>query len=230
MIPVLEVNHLSFAFTAGCPIFADLNFVLHSGECVGLVGSNGSGKSTLIWCLLGLLKADGEIHLFGKRWNRKALRQVGAVFQNPEDQLFMPSVSEDLQLTLKGGRMSPNEAAIKAAELLLQAGLEKVAGRSASHLSLGERKRAAIAVALAQNPDMLMLDEPSAELDGRATRQLTEVLLQLPIARLIASHDLGLLRKVTSRLLVLGEGKIIAGGKTEDILTNEFLLLRAGLI
>lgn len=115
-------------------------------------------------------------------------------------------------------------------ELLDQAGLLPVAGRPVSHLSLGERKRAAIVAALAPRPDLLLLDEPTAELDGRARRQLAAVLRQLSVTRLIASHDLAFLRQATTRLLVLGEGRILGQGPTEEILSDKQLLLQTGVI
>lgn len=102
MTLILEASHLSFAYAPGQPVFDGLNLAISAGESAGLIGGNGSGKSTLLWCLLGLLKARGEIRLFGEKWNKRALQRIGVVFQNPEDQLFMPSVAEDIQLALHG--------------------------------------------------------------------------------------------------------------------------------
>jgi cobalt/nickel transport system ATP-binding protein len=227
---VLEVNHFRFAYSSETPVFQDLSFSIQAGECVGLVGGNGSGKSTLIWCLLGLLKADGELRLFDTRWNKKLLHRIGVVFQNPEDQLFMPTVLEDLKLTWMQEKIPSTEAARRARLLLNLAGLEGIEDRSCSQLSMGERKRAAIAAALARTPELLLLDEPTAELDGRATRELAGVLDRLTITRLIASHDLAFLEKLADRLIVLGNGKILAAGDTASILSNHALLEQAGLI
>jgi cobalt/nickel transport system ATP-binding protein len=230
MTLVLAAHQLGFSYSSDHPVFEGLNLEVHSGESTGLIGGNGSGKSTLLWCLLGLLKAQGEILLFGEQWNKRALRRIGVVFQNPEDQLFMPTVAEDLQLVLSHSKREDGEVAARALELLDHAGLTGAARRPLSQLSLGERKRVAIVAALAHNPDLLLLDEPTAELDGRAKRQLMEVLERLSVPRLIVSHDLDFLRRVTTRLSVLGEGRILGCGPTEEILEDEALLLQAGVM
>jgi cobalt/nickel transport system ATP-binding protein len=230
MTLVLEAHQLGFSYSSDHPVFENLNLEVHSGESTGLIGGNGSGKSTLLWCLLGLLKARGEIRLFGEKWNKRALQRIGVVFQNPEDQLFMPSVAEDLQFALTNSREDGIDAHRRALELLYQAGLMAVARRPVSQLSLGERKRVAMVAALAHRPDLLLLDEPTAELDGRARRQLINEFQRLSVSRLIVSHDLDFLSRVTSRLLVLGEGRILGYGPTEEILDDEALLLQAGVI
>jgi cobalt/nickel transport system ATP-binding protein len=230
MTLVLEAHQLGFSYSPDYPVFEGLNLEVHSGVSTGLIGGNGSGKSTLLWCLLGLLKARGEIRLFGEKWNKRALQRIGVVFQNPEDQLFMPSVADDLQLALANSRRDEGDLLERALELLDQAGLKRVARRPVSQLSLGERKRVAIVAALAHNPDLLLLDEPTAELDGRARSKLIEVLQRLSVSRLIVSHDLDFLRRVTSRLLVLAGGRILGYGTTEEILNNDALLTEAGVI
>lgn len=212
MSPVLEVENLSFAFDHRTPVLAGISFTVQAGECVGIVGANGAGKSTLLWCLLGLLKARGTVRWFGNAPARAAASRIGVVFQNPEDQLFMPIVLEDVALGLINRGREPAAARQQALAALQQAGLAEAAARPASQLSLGERKRAALAAALAPSPELLVLDEPTAELDGRSARQLAAVLASLPVARLIASHHLDFLGKLCSRLLVLGEGRLLAEG------------------
>jgi len=230
MRPVLEVENLSFSFEQGKPCLRDISFQVFEGECVGIVGPNGAGKSTLLWCLLGLLKSNGSIRLFGEKVSKRSLARVGVVFQNPEDQLFMPSLMEDLTLPLIN-RGLPREAARgRALETLRLMGLADLAERSATQLSLGERKRASIAAALAGSPELLLLDEPTAELDGRSERQLKGALWQLPVARVIATHHVEFLREITTRTLVLCDGRIVSEGPTRELLANESLLEEAGLI
>jgi cobalt/nickel transport system ATP-binding protein len=230
MKTVLEVRGLTFGYDSGQACLSDINFSVGEGECVGIVGANGAGKSTLIWCLLGLLKTQGVVNVLGENMSKRNLGRIGVVFQNPEDQLFMPTLMQDVTLPLMNRGATAEAAAEKAQVALRSMGLEKLGHRPATQLSLGERKRASIAAALAGSPEILFLDEPTAELDGRSVRQLTRVLTDLPIARVITSHHLDFLRSLASRLLVLWQGKIIADGSTQKILSNAGLLESAGLI
>jgi cobalt/nickel transport system ATP-binding protein len=230
MTPVLEVEGLCFAFDRGRAVLEGISLVVHAGECVGIVGANGAGKSTLLWRLLGLLKGRGSVRWFGQASRRAPVSRIGVVFQNPEDQLFMPSVLEDVALGLINRGRGPAAARAQALEALREAGLQAVAARPAAELSLGERKRAAIAAALVTSPELLILDEPTAELDGRSARLLGALLASLPVARLIASHDLDFLAKLCSRLLVLAEGRVIAEGPAAAVLNDTPLLERAGLV
>jgi len=230
MTPVLEVENLCFAFDRRRPVLTGISFTVHAGECLGIVGANGAGKSTLLWCVLGLLKARGVVRWFGPGPERAPANRIGVVFQNPEDQLFMPTLLEDLALGLINRGHAPAAARQQALAALERVGLEAAAPRPASQLSLGERKRAAMAAALAVSPELLLLDEPTAELDGRSARQVAALLSDLPVARLIASHDLDFLRKLCSRLLVLAQGRVLAQGPAARILADAALLERAGLM
>jgi len=230
MSAVLEVEQLSFSFDSRGEAIQGVTFSVAGGACVGIVGANGSGKSTLLWCVLGLYRAEGSVRLFGELRSRKSLRRVGVVFQNPEDQLFMPKLVDDVALPLVNRAVPKGEASTRAVAALEIAGLAGAADRPASQLSLGERKRAAIASALVTSPELLILDEPTAELDGRSVRHLGALLKGLPVARLIASHDLRFLDGLCSRLLVLQEGRIIADGPAAEILANAALLEHAGLV
>ena len=199
MTPVLEAERLSFGFGSR-PVFRDISLRLTAGERVGLVGANGAGKSTLLWCLLGLLRPKGTVRLFGAPPSPAALARVGVVFQNPEDQLFMPCLLEDLTLGLLNRRMPREEARRRALAALGEVGLEEYGGAPAAHLSLGQRKRASLALALAPEPELLVLDEPTAELDGRSVRRLAGLLRRLPGAHLVASHHLEFLRETADQI------------------------------
>jgi cobalt/nickel transport system ATP-binding protein len=229
MKTILDVDGLSFAYGRK-QVLANISFSVSEGESVGLLGANGVGKSTLLWCLLGLLRGEGSVRVFGERPGANAARRVGVVFQNPEDQLFMPTLAGDLTLPQLNQGIAPEQARAGAVEALGSAGLAACAGEPAMHLSLGQRKRAAIALALIQRPELLILDEPTSELDGGSVRHLVELLRRLPVSKLITSHQLEFLAKVTSRIVVLHEGRIVAEGPPETIVSNQELLLRCGLI
>ena len=230
MSAVIEVENLEFSFDGRRPALRGIRFQIEPGGSLAVLGANGSGKSTLLWCILGLLKARGVVRLFGEPRSRRSLARVGVVFQNPEDQLFMPRLVEDLSLTLLNRGYPPNEASQAALRALESAGLGHAANLPASQLSLGQRKRAAIAAALVCRPELLVLDEPTAELDGRSARLLRAQLKSLPVAKLIATHDLGLAREVCERVLLLEDGAVLAEGPAAEILSDSSLLERAGLI
>lgn len=220
MTSALHADSLEFRY-GHRTVLKDISFELAPGESAGLAGPNGAGKSTLLWCLLGLLRPhSGRVEI---------AVPFGAVFQNPEDQLFMPSILEDAALPLENRGAAREEARRRALEALAAVGLEHAAHRPGHALSAGERKRAALACALALSPGLLLLDEPTSELDPRASRLLAAHLNRLGCAKLIASHDLAFLRRTTSRLLILDESRIAADGPTEALLADEPLLLRHGL-
>jgi cobalt/nickel transport system ATP-binding protein len=220
MTPAARADSLTFRY-AGLTVLDGVSLEVARGESVGLAGPNGAGKSTLLWCLMGLLRPQsGSAQIYVP---------FGAVFQDPDDQLFLPSILEDAALPLENRGLPRAEAFEKARQALSSAGLGHAAARPAHALSAGERKRAALACALALSPGLLLLDEPTSGLDPRATRLLISHLNQLGCAKLIASHDLAFLRATTSRLLILDQGRIAAAGPAATLLEDEQLLLRHGL-
>lgn len=229
MNAVVEVQDLSFGFEPDRPCLRDISFRVMEGERVGIIGGNGAGKSTLLWCILGLLKSKGSVRLFGENRTKKSLARVGMVFQNPEDQLFMPAILDDAALPLVNRGVPIAEARSAAAAKLDALELAAMADRPALRLSMGERKRAAIAAALAPEPEILLLDEPTAELDGRSARRLAEILARFDFTRIITTHHLDFLRKAAARTIVLARGGIVADGPTADILGDQVLLQAANL-
>jgi cobalt/nickel transport system ATP-binding protein len=227
--PVVEVSDLSVRIGSKT-VLDGISFTIGAGERVGLAGGNGAGKSTLLWCLLGLLPARGVVRLFGEKPGRRVLARTGTVFQNPEDQLFMPAVADDLRLVLRNGGASPEASRHQAFEALKRAGLAERAGEPAAHLSPGQRKRAAIALALSRAPELLILDEPTAELDGRSVRDLIGMVSAIPGALLIASHDLEFLRRTTTRIIVLAGKRTVADAPAEHVLSDTALLESAHLL
>jgi cobalt/nickel transport system ATP-binding protein len=227
--PILEVERLSCGYDDGRPVLREVTFTLGPGERVGIVGANGAGKSTLLWAILGLRRAKGTVRILGQP-ARSVRNRLGVVFQNPEDMLFMPTLLQDVTLPLLNRGIDAAAAERKALDTLALMDLEAYANAPAGRLSLGLRKRAAIAAALAPEPELLVLDEPTAELDGRSVRRLSEYLCQLSIPYLITSHNLDFLRGVSSRLIVLIAGKLQGDAPTAAVLADTALLERAALI
>ena len=256
---LLEVRDLSFHYPDGTAALDGLSFNLADGECVGLAGPNGAGKSTLLWHLNGLLPDDRRtrtdrngagqgrggqlvsgpvatapaIRVDGftvEEPNLAAIRRtVGLVFQDPDDQLFCPTLREDVAFGPLSLGLGREEALKRVAETLQAVGLSGLEHKLPHHLSVGQRKRACLAGVLACQPRLLALDEPTANLDPRGRRQLMAILQDLSCAKLIASHDLDMLLELCSRVILLDEGRIQADGPVRTILGEEALLLKHGL-
>lgn len=223
MSTAIEATHLSFAFEQGNNVLTDVSFRIEEGERVGILGGNGAGKSTLVWCLAGLLRPQGELRIFGEKPS-PARGRVGLVFQNPEDQLFMPSIEEDIMLPLVNRGINEQEAAAESQQILRTVDLLECAGRPASKLSYGQRKRAAIASVLVTRPEILILDEPTAELDGRAVGELKTLLAGLTCTLVLVTHDVTFAQSLTRKIILLAKGKIAANGPTEAICNSHKLL------
>jgi len=233
MISVLQVHDLHFSYHDGLAALRGVSFEMCQGEKVALVGPNGAGKSTLMLHLNGILSGHGTVTVGGDpltRDNLPAIRaMVGLVFQNPDDQLFSPTVFEDVAFgpLHMGLPMDEIESRVKSAlEAVRMSGFRD---RLSHHLSVGEKKRIAIATVLSMDPQILVLDEPSAGLDPRARRTLINLLRELPITMLVSTHDMRLVEELFPRTIVMDEGQIVADGRTKDILQNEELLTAHGL-
>jgi cobalt/nickel transport system ATP-binding protein len=233
MTNVLQVQDLHFSYHDGLAALRGVSFQMCEGDKVALVGPNGAGKSTLMLHLNGILSGHGEVMVGGKRLTRDNLpairSMVGLVFQNPDDQLFSPTVFEDVAFgpLHMGLPMDEVEARVEAAlEAVKMSGFRD---RLSHHLSVGEKKRIAIATVLSMDPQILVLDEPSAGLDPRARRTLINLLRELPITMLVSTHDMRLVQELFPRTIVMDEGQIVADGRTGDILDDEALLTAHGL-
>lgn len=233
----IEVAGLSFQYPDGTRALSELSFAVEEGECVGLLGPNGSGKSTLLLHLNGLLpeRLDGDsaVRILGQPIRTESLpevrRRVGLLFQDPDDQLFCPTVEEDVAFGPQQLGLSNAESATRVARCLAQVGLAGYGKRSTHHLSHGEKRRACLAGVLACDPAVLVLDEPTSDLDPRGRREFKALLRSIPATKLIATHDLELVVELCSRVIVLDGGRLVAQGPTIDILDNEPLMLKHGL-
>lgn len=230
---ILQVNDLHFSYPDGHIALDGVSLNLQEGEKAALVGPNGAGKSTLMLHLNGILSGRGEILIAGIPVNEKNLPQiraaVGLVFQNPDDQLFSPTVFEDVAFGPLHMGLPEVEVRARVEEALEQVRMSKYSDRLSHHLSVGEKKRIAIATVLSMRPRLLVLDEPSAGLDPRSRRTLIHLLRDLPITMLVSSHDMRLVHELFPRTVVMDEGRIVADGLTAEILENAPLLEAHGL-
>jgi cobalt/nickel transport system ATP-binding protein len=237
MNAAVEVTDLHYRYHDGTEALRGVSFRVAPGECVALLGPNGSGKSTLLLHLNGILPdepaADGAIRILGESITRENLeairRRVGLLFQDPDDQLFCPTVQEDVAFGPEQLGLNEFEIGERVRLALAKAGLPDFGHRATHHLSHGEKRRVCLAGVLACEPAVLVLDEPTSDLDPRGRREFKAVLREIPATKLIATHDLELAVEMCSRAIVLDRGRIVADGPTVELLDDEALMLAHGL-
>jgi len=231
--PTLRIENLTYSYPDGFQALLGVSLQIDAGEKVALVGPNGAGKSTLILHLNGILAGAGKIEVAGMLVAKPNLPQVrakvGLVFQNPDDQLFSPTVFEDVAFGPLHMGLPEAEVHERVTQALAQVGMGEVSQRMPYHLSMGQKKRVAIATTLAMEPDILALDEPSAGLDPRARRSLINLLRDLPLTMLVSTHDLRMAQELFPRMVIMDEGEIVADGETAVLLRDESLLAKHGL-
>ena len=225
----LYVDGVSFSYPDGHPALHDVSLIVHSGERVALLGPNGAGKTTLVLHLNGILTPTaGRVEVSGlvveKANFREIRRRVGIVFQDPDDQLFMPSVRDDVAFGPANLGVRGDELEQCVHDALAQVGMTAFADRPPHHLSFGQRRRVAIATVLAMNPEILVLDEPSSNLDPASRRELSEILRKLPVTTLMVTHDLLFALEICARSVILSDGAIAADGRTRDLLVDDELM------
>ncbi len=231
---VVDVRDLSYAYPDGTEAVRGVSFRVEHGEAVALVGANGAGKSTLLLHLNGYLPVTrGEVRIGEIPLTRDTAasirRAVGMVFQDPDDQLFMPSVAEDVAFGPLNLRLPPSEVEQRVASALERVGMTHRRERPPYRLSAGEKRAAAIATVLAMSPDILVMDEPSSYLDPRGRRRLIDLLRSFEHTRIIATHDLELVVEVCSRVIVMDAGRVVADGPTRQVLNDVVLMQAHGL-
>ena len=225
---MIEFQHVSFAYEKNRPVLKDLSFTIGKGEAVGLIGANGAGKSTVMKLLLGLLEGVGSITVDGIEVNRKNLGEVrkklGFVLQNSDNQMFMPTVYEDMIFGPLNYGLSREETEKRVDEVLETLGIPDLKHRYNHKISGGEKRMAAIATVLAMEPEAVLLDEPTSALDPYNRRIVINTIRQLPQTKLITSHDLDMILDTCERVILLSGGEIVADGAAEEILSNRELL------
>lgn len=231
--PILELADVRYAYPTGVEALRGVTFSVAAGERVGLVGPNGAGKSTLLLAIAGFLNAQGHIRVAGHTMSpttaRDVRRHLGLVFANPDDQLFMPRVGDDVAFGPLSMGLGAEEVHERVHEALAAVGLEGFEGRVPYQLSDGEKRRAALATVLAMRPQVLALDEPAANLDPRGRRRLIELVRGLPGTLLLVGHDLDLILEVCGRTVLMEAGCVAADGPSGQVLTDRGLLESHGL-
>lgn len=230
---MLETENLRVVYPDGTTGVDGLSLTVGDGEAVALIGANGAGKTTLLLSLVGVLPGTGRVTVDGVTLSPKTRaairRRAGLVFQNPDDQLFMPTVFEDVAFGLRDGTMTETEIAARVDACLASLGISHLRERSASRLSGGEKRMAALAAVLAMEPSLLLLDEPTAFLDPKARRALIHTLHALPHAKLIATHDLAFAAETCPRSVLLRDGRVFADGPSAELLYDEALMDACGV-
>jgi len=237
MNAAVEITNLKYRYHDGTEALRGVSFRVAPGECVALLGPNGSGKSTLLLHLNGILpeklSGNGAVKILGELVDAQNIetirRQVGLVFQDPDDQLFCPTVQEDVAFGPQQLGLSETEISARVEKSLAQVGLAGFGHRATHHLSHGEKRRVCLAGVLACEPTILILDEPTSDLDPRGRREFKALLRQIPATKLIATHDLELAVELCARTMVLDHGEIVADGPTVRLLNDEGLMLAHGL-
>jgi cobalt/nickel transport system ATP-binding protein len=224
-VTVLEVRDLAFRYPDGTVALDGVDLTVERGERVAVLGPNGAGKTTLVLALNGINAASrGRVVVGGLPVDKPNLieirRRVGIVFQDPDDQLFMSTVREDVAFGPANLGLRGDELAARTAAALTAVGMGHAAERPPHHLSFGERRRVALATVLAMEPDVLVLDEPSSNLDPVARRELAEIVLGLDVTTLMVTHDLPYALQLCGRAVILAGGRIVADGPTGEVMAD----------
>jgi cobalt/nickel transport system ATP-binding protein len=231
--PAIEVADLHFAYPDGMPALRGVDLRIEAGEKVALIGPNGAGKSTLLLHLNGILRGEGTVRVFEHTIEDGNLRDVralvGLLFPNPDDQLFSPTVLDDVAFGPLYMGLPQDEVLRRVREALALVGMSGFEDRMPHRLSMGQKKRIAIATVLAMGTPILALDEPTANLAPAARRDLIELLRALPQTMLVSTHDLPMVGELFPRSVVMDEGRVVADGPTTDILADSSLLGEHGL-
>lgn len=233
MHPDISINDLWFEYPDGYQALKGINLQIDKGEKVALIGPNGAGKSTLLLHFNGILQGKGHISICGLKFSPAEINKirglVGVVFQSPDDQLFCSTIYEDVAYGPIYQGLDAKEIHHRVEKALSDVNLLHKAQKHPFHLSGGEKKRAALASVLSMQPEILVLDEPSAGLDPRARRELIALLQQFSHTMVIATHDLDLAMQLTHRAAIINDGKVAAEGDTRQIVNDQALLLANGL-
>ncbi|MBI5207325.1 MAG: ABC transporter ATP-binding protein [Candidatus Firestonebacteria bacterium] len=226
---IIEANNLHFVYPDGTKAINGISLKIMHGESVGIVGPNGAGKSTLIMQMNGFfMPTSGSLNIGGipvsEKTKAEIRRHVGLVFQNPDDQLFMPTVFDDVAFGPLNLDLSKEAVEKCVNEALIEVGCLELKDRPSHHLSLGQKRAVSIAAVLSMGPDILVMDEPSSFLDPRSRRDIINLLKKFKHSKIVVSHDLDLILDVCERCLILKDGKIQADAPTKELLMQKNIL------
>lgn len=229
----IEVERLNFSYPDGHQALNDVSLMIQPGEKVALVGPNGAGKSTLLLHLNGILSGTGKVRVCGLEVNKETAGRVramvGMVFQSPDDQLFSPRVFDDVAYGPIYQGLPPDVVYERVEQSLAAVAMSDYAQRVSHHLSMGEKKRIAIATVLSMEPEVLILDEPTGGLDPGARRSFINLLRELPLTMLVSSHDMSFVEELFPRMVILDKGRLVADGLTSELMLDGDLLAAHGL-
>lgn len=233
MPKVIEIKNFSYHYPDGTAALDDINLSIEHGRKVVLVGPNGAGKSTLLLAMAGFISGTGTVLVDGLEVNRKNLKQIrtqlGSCLENPEDQLFMPTLFDDVAFGPLNMALSPEQVKTRVTDALATAGLNGMADKAPHHLSAGQKRAAAIATILAMSPKIITFDEPDGSLDPRNRKNLIELLTGLPQTLIIATCNMNFAAAVAERAVLINSGRVIADGPVNRILTDAKLMADHGL-
>jgi len=230
----VRIEDLDYAYPDGRRALRSVSLTVNKGESVAIMGPNGAGKSTLALHLNGILTGQGRVEIMGLEVNKKNMREirnkVGLVFQDPDDQLFSPTVRDDVAFGPLNQGLTPDEVDHVVSRALAWVGMEKFGDRSPHHMSFGEKKRVSVATVLSMDPEILVLDEPVSNLDPRGRREFIELIKTLEATRFVITHDVVMARETCKRIVLMDKGEIVADGRTESVFEDSVLLEKHGLI
>ena len=230
---MIEINNLQVVFDNTLKALDNINIFLKKQKCIGIIGENGSGKSTLLLSILKLVDYQGEIKINDLYVNKDTVAKiralVGLVFQNSDHMLFLPTVYDNLAFGLINQGSTKQMIDDKIKYIAKQFEIEDLLPRMANHLSGGQKRIVALASVVIMDPEILLLDEPSAFLDPKSRRNVINTLKQLPQQITLATHDLDMALDLCDEVVLLNQGKIAASGNAHEILTNQTLLEKNGL-
>ncbi|MCS7231340.1 MAG: ABC transporter ATP-binding protein [Elusimicrobiota bacterium] len=231
---IIEVKNLTYTYPDGTLAVDNISFSVRENQTLCIIGPNGAGKTTLLLCLVGVLRYRGEIKIFGETLNYKnggdIRKNIGFLFQNPDDQLFMPTVFEDVAFAAKEFKYKEEDVEKLTNEALKKVGLEGYKNRLSHHLSYGEKKKVALASSLVLNPKILILDEPTSNFDPATRREFIELIKSLICTKIIATHDLDMVEKIADSVILINNGKKLKEAKPSEILDDKELLTQNRLI
>lgn len=232
---MIEIKNLSFSYDGKEKVLDNITLKIENGEKVGIIGANGAGKTTLLRLILGLEKAnDGEIIIDNIKAEKKNLPKIrkkcGYLFQSSENQLFMPTAIDDVTFALKNYGMSENEAKEKGLSVMESLGILHLADKPVWKMSGGEQKLVCLASVMANEPENIIMDEPTNSLDPKNRKVIIDTINSLNKTKITASHDLDMILDTCDRVILMSQGKIISDGKAYDILHDKVLLEENGLL
>ncbi len=227
-INIIEVSNINYSYGNNVPVLENISFNLEQGSSLGIIGPNGAGKTTLLFALSGLIEVNGNIKISNENITKKNIKnirkKISFVFQNPDDQLFMPTVFEDISFGLENLGYNQKEIKKIVKDVLNKVDMENFEEKSAHHLSLGQKKRICLASALARNSKLMYFDEPTNELDPHGRREFIKLIKKINTTKIIVSHDLNLILELCNKVIVLNEQEIKSYDDCRKTLINKDLM------